>query len=76
MLPFIGRRTLMVIPSLVGISIVAFVVIALPPGDYVDRAVLEALQEGEHLTDAEIADLRTYYYLDESLPRAVPQMGG
>ena len=58
----------MVLPSLVGISIVAFVVIALPPGDYVDRAVLEALQEGEHLTDAEIAALRRYYYLDESLP--------
>jgi len=67
-LPFIGRRTLMVIPSLVGISVVAFVVIALPPGDFVDRLVLEALKEGEHLTDAEIADLRTYYQVDRPLP--------
>ena len=69
MLPFIGRRMLMVIPSLLGISVVAFVIIALPPGDYVDRLVLEAMQEGEYLTDAEIADLRTYYHVDQSLTK-------
>lgn len=67
MLPFIGRRVLMVIPSLIGISIVAFVVIALPPGDFVDRLVLEAMKQGDQLTDAEIAALRTLYHLDRSL---------
>ena len=67
MLPFIGRRGLMVIPSLIGISIVAFVVIALPPGDFVDRLVLEAMKQGDQLTDAEIAALRTLYHLDRSL---------
>ena len=67
MLPFIGRRVLMVIPSLIGISIVAFVVIALPPGDFVDRLVLEAMKQGDQLTDAEIAALRTLYHLDQSL---------
>ena len=40
MLPFVGRRVLMVIPSLVGISIVAFVIIALAArATYVDRLV-------------------------------------
>ena len=67
MLPFIGRRVLMVIPSLIGISIVAFIVIALPPGDFVDRLVLEAMKQGDQLTDAEIAALRTVYRLDRSL---------
>lgn len=67
MLPFIGRRVLMVIPSLIGISIVAFIVIALPPGDFVDRLVLEAMKQGDQLTDAEIAALRTVYHLDRSL---------
>lgn len=67
MLPFVGRRVLMVIPSLVGISIVAFIIIALPPGDFVDRLVLEAMKQGDQLTDAEIAALRTVYHLDRSL---------
>ncbi|MCY4376083.1 MAG: ABC transporter permease [Spirochaetaceae bacterium] len=67
MLPFIGRRVLMVLPSLIGISIVAFVIIALPPGDFVDRLVLEAMKQGDQLTDAEIAALRTVYHLDRSL---------
>jgi len=66
-LPFIGRRVLMVLPSLIGISIVAFVIIALPPGDFVDRLVLEAMKQGDQLTDAEIAALRTVYHLDRSL---------
>ena len=67
MLPFIGRRVLMVIPALIGISIVAFVIIALPPGDFVDRLVLEAMKQGDQLTDAEITALRTVYHLDRSL---------
>ena len=67
MLPFIGRRVLMVIPALIGISIVAFIIIALPPGDFVDRLVLEAMKQGDQLTDAEIAALRTLYRLDQSL---------
>ncbi len=67
MLPFIGRRVLMVIPALIGISVVAFVIIALPPGDFVDRLVLEAMKQGDQLTDAEITALRAVYHLDRSL---------
>ena len=69
MLPFVGRRTLMVIPSLIAISMVAFVIIALPPGDYVDRLALETIKQGDQLTDAEIAALREFYQLDQSLLR-------
>ncbi|NLS77701.1 MAG: ABC transporter permease, partial [Chloroflexi bacterium] len=34
MLQYIGRRLLMLIPTLIAISIISFVIIQLPPGDF------------------------------------------
>ena len=48
------------------ITVVSFFIIILPPGDFVDRIVLEANQYGEVFEEHEIADLRRMYGLDQS----------
>ncbi len=48
------------------ITVISFFVIVLPPGDFVDRLVLEANQYGEVFEAHEIEDLRRQYGLDRS----------
>ena len=48
------------------ITVVSFFIIILPPGDFVDRIVLEANQYGEVFEEHEIGDLRRMYGLDQS----------
>jgi len=67
MVPYILKRLLYMIPTLIAVSIVAFLIIALPPGDYVDRLVDQARQNGENVTQAEEDALRQNYGLDQSL---------
>lgn len=66
MLAYIARRVLYMVPTLFAISLVAFAVITLPPGDFVDTMVMEARQNGEALTNQEIQNLREFYGLDQS----------
>ncbi len=48
------------------ITVISFFIIVLPPGDFVDRLVLEANQYGEVFEAHEIEDLRRLYGLDRS----------
>ena len=48
------------------ITVISFFIIVLPPGDFVDRLVLEANQYGEVFEPHEIEDLRRLYGLDRS----------
>jgi len=73
MLEYIIRRILLAIPTLVAISIISFVVIQLPPGDFLtsyiaqiradegDQAANEAAQSGR------VAVLRARYGLDQPI---------
>ncbi|MFI7124971.1 ABC transporter permease [Nonomuraea sp. NPDC050153] len=67
MLGYFGRRLVYVVVTLWAISIVTFVIINLPPGDYVSTLVANAQAGGEGLTPAEIANLRHRYGLDDPL---------
>ena len=67
MLKFILRRLLITIPMLFGISIVTFVLIQLPPGDFLTSYIAELESTGHVLDDAEIASLRNRYGLDSPL---------
>ena len=67
MAQYIIKRFLYMIPTLIGISIVAFIVINLPPGDFVDRLVSERQQRGEVITPDEEASFRSIYGLDKPL---------
>lgn len=67
MVQYIIKRLFYMIPTLVAISIVAFAIINLPPGDFVDRVVSERRQQGDIVTPEEEAGLRDFYGLDEPI---------
>ncbi|SDQ16035.1 ABC transporter permease [Pseudovibrio sp. Tun.PSC04-5.I4] len=64
---FVVKRVLLMIPTLLAISLVAFLVITLPPGDFIDRMVLEASLDGDYITAVEADGLRKLYGLDKSV---------
>jgi peptide/nickel transport system permease protein len=53
------------IPTLLLISILSFVLIQLPPGDYLTTWVAQMEETGEQVDEAQIASLRKRYGLDE-----------
>jgi peptide/nickel transport system permease protein len=66
MLNFIFRRILILIPLLFVISLITFILIELPPGDYLSTYIAQIESStGERLTHAEIAQIRRFYGLDE-----------
>ncbi len=66
MLAYIIRRILAMIPMLIAISFISFVIIQLPPGDYLNT--LQAVQgaSGGGMTEDQADLLRARYGLDES----------
>lgn len=48
-------------------SVVIFIVIQLPPGDYAQRYAYQLQESGVRLTQAEIDDLRAYFGIDRPL---------
>src|SRR5579863_7902314 len=65
MLAYIIRRLLIMIPTLVAISIVIFVIIKLPQGDYFSTYVAELESQGEAVDLQKIDFLRKTYGLDK-----------
>lgn len=64
MLKYIGKRLLLMIPTVFLISFVVFFIIQLPPGDYVSSYVARMTAEGEIFTQEMIDDMREEYGLD------------
>lgn len=67
MLRFLLYRLAWVPPTLLVISVVAFAIITLPPGDFVDRYALQAAAEGDVMTPDEMEAMRQLYGLDAPL---------
>ncbi len=65
MLAFIVQRILIMIPMLVAISILSFVIIQLPPGDFLTSYVAQLRMEGDEVDEAELASLRQRYGLGQ-----------
>jgi ABC-type dipeptide/oligopeptide/nickel transport system permease component/ABC-type transport system substrate-binding protein len=65
--PFIGRRILIMVPTLLFISVVVFTIIQLPPGDYVTTLVSQLEVLGEEADMRKIEDLKTFFKLDKSI---------
>ena len=55
------------IPTLFAISIITFVIIQLPPGDYLSTYIAELQSQGENVDIAKIEALRAQYGLDKSM---------
>ena len=72
MIAYIGRRILVMIPTLILISIVSFIVIELPPGDMASAYVgqLEDMRDRVGSKEAEemVANIRQQLGLDDPAP--------
>ncbi len=64
MLSYIVRRLFVMIPTLVAISFITFVIIQLPPGDFLSTYIAELQSQGEAVDQNKIAMLREMYGLD------------
>ncbi|MFI9840857.1 ABC transporter permease [Nonomuraea sp. NPDC051941] len=65
MLRYLGRRVLVLIPTLVAISVITFVVIQLPPGDYLTTLTAQRAAQGDAVPTGEVARLTERYGLDQ-----------
>ena len=65
MATYILRRLLLAIVTILAITVVAFVIIQLPPGDFVDAYVAQASAMGSAITQEEAQALRAAYGLDQ-----------
>ena len=64
---YILKRILMMIPTLFVISVLVFVIIQLPPGDYLETYIAELQSQGESVDESKIAFLRQEYGLDKPM---------
>ncbi|NLK07864.1 MAG: ABC transporter permease [Firmicutes bacterium] len=67
MLSYVLRRTLLMIPTLLLLSVLTFVVIDLPPGDYLTSYITTLEAQGVRVTEERVAALRHRYALDKPL---------
>ena len=67
MLGYILRRVLYMIPTLFGISLIAFLIIQLPPGDYLTSMVANMESSGQTVDPNQIAQLREQYGFDQPI---------
>jgi len=65
MLRYIIGRILIMIPTLLVISALVFLIIELPPGDYIESYIAELRAQGESVDLAQIEFLRTEYGFDK-----------
>ncbi len=67
MIDYLARRILIMIPTMVAISIITFIIIQLPPGDYLSTLIAEMESQGESVDPAKIEALRAHYGLDRPM---------
>ncbi len=67
MLAYIARRIIVMIPTVLAISAISFVIIQLPPGDYLTTYINELQSRGENVDASQIEFLRQTYGLDKNL---------
>ena len=65
--PFIGRRCLILIPTLLVISVATFVIIQLPPGNFIDARIIELEMEGDEAAIQQINELRDLFHLEDPM---------
>ena len=67
MLEYLVRRILIMIPTLLAISLIVFLIIELPPGDYLESYISELQAQGEEVDQKHIEFLREQYGFDKPI---------
>ena len=65
MLNYVGKRVLQLIPLLLALSMIIFIVIELPPGDYLTMYVMQLEHSGTDVAEETIVSLTAVYGLDK-----------
>jgi len=65
--PYIGRRLIILLPTLLVISIITFVIIQLPPSNFIDNKILQAQLSGDYQYTIEAEQLRELFPIDEPI---------
>ena len=63
--PFIGRRLLIMGPTLLIISLVVFFIIQLPPGDYLQTRIMELQMIGDETAVKQVQDLQEQFHTED-----------
>ncbi len=63
--PYVGRRLLIMAPTLLVISVVVFTTIQLPPGDFVSMRIMQLQESGRSADLAAIERIRDTFHLEE-----------
>ena len=63
--PYIGRRFLIMLPTLFVISIITFIIIQLPPSSFIDNKILQAQLTGDYQYAIEAEQLRQLFPVEE-----------
>ena len=66
MFSYIAHRLLVMVPTLLAISALVFIIIQLPPGDYIETLIAEMQARGEAVDLGQIEALKRNYGLDKS----------
>jgi ABC-type dipeptide/oligopeptide/nickel transport system permease component/ABC-type transport system substrate-binding protein len=66
--PYIARRLLIMIPTLTIISIIVFIVIQLPPGDFLTSRIIQLSESGDSVSQQQIKEIEEQFYLNEPMP--------
>jgi peptide/nickel transport system permease protein len=67
MITFVVRRLLLLIPTIFAISVISFIAIQLPPGDFLTSYISALESQGELVDEALIASLKSQYGLGEPI---------
>jgi peptide/nickel transport system permease protein len=67
MIKYIIKRVLYMIPTLIGISILSFFIIQLPPGDYLTTKLAGMMEQGQTIDIGTIELLKSRYGLDQPI---------
>jgi peptide/nickel transport system permease protein len=67
MLRFVVRRITILIPMLAMMSLISFLIIQAPPGDYLETYIANLMAQGDEVDMAEIEALKRTYGLDQPM---------
>ena len=62
--PFVGRRLVIMVPTLLIVSVVVFTIVQLPPGNYLTAKIMQLQESGDPSDAARIQDLKKLFRFD------------
>jgi ABC-type dipeptide/oligopeptide/nickel transport system permease component len=65
--PYIGRRLLIMVPTLLVVSVLSFVIIQLPPGDYANARIMQLQMSGDETDMQQVEDLKQMFHLEDPM---------